>query len=74
MRHMARAGACSRLGGQLVHGTTDKPDRLMKYLNTDLDLVSAENLTELAGALEARGVFALYVTQDADGFWSGSRV
>jgi hypothetical protein len=44
----------------------------MKYLNTDLDLVSAENLTELTGALEARGVFALHVTQDADGFWRAS--
>lgn len=39
-----------------------------KYLNTDLDLTSADDLTPLAEALRAGGVFALHVTH-RDGKW-----
>jgi hypothetical protein len=39
------------------------------YLNTDLDLTSADDLTELAAAFEAAGLMALHVTQREDGLW-----
>jgi hypothetical protein len=39
------------------------------YLNTDLDLISAEDLTVLAAAFEGGGVPPLHVTQGADGLW-----
>lgn len=39
------------------------------YLNTDLDLVAACDLTPLTAALEMRGVFALSVAQGEDGLW-----
>jgi hypothetical protein len=38
-------------------------------LNTDLDLISGEDLTPLATALESRGVFALHVDEGEDGAW-----
>ncbi len=45
-------------------------DGKIPYLNTDLDLIGPENLTPLAEALSARGVFALYpMSQGADGRW-----
>ena len=39
------------------------------YLNTDLDLTSAEDLTALAAAFEGRGVLPLHVTHGADALW-----
>jgi hypothetical protein len=42
---------------------------VISYLNTDLDLTSAEDLTELAAAFEAAGVFPLHVTRGEDGRW-----
>lgn len=39
------------------------------YLNTDLDLTSAEDLAELAAALERGGVYPLHVTRGDDGLW-----
>jgi hypothetical protein len=39
------------------------------YLNTDLDLTSADDLTELAAAFEAAGLIPLHVTQREDGLW-----
>jgi hypothetical protein len=39
------------------------------YLNTDHDLVSAENLTSLAAAMKANGVTPLHVTCGDDGLW-----
>ena len=42
-------------------------DNRITYLNTDLDLIGAEDLTELAQALEAAGVHALHVTNADDG-------
>jgi len=42
----------------------------ISYLNTDLDLTSPSDLTELAMAFAARGVRALHdVTCNDDGFW-----
>jgi hypothetical protein len=41
----------------------------IKYLNTDLDLVAAFDLTPLASALEARGVFPLHVTIGGGEAW-----
>ncbi len=39
------------------------------YLNTDLDLVSAEDLTALGAAFEAAGVPPMHVTRGEDGLW-----
>ncbi len=39
------------------------------YLNTDLDLISADDLTALAAVFKARGVFVLHLTQGEDGRW-----
>jgi hypothetical protein len=44
----------------------------IKYLNTDLDLVCPEDLTELADALEAMGVTPLHVARGDDGKWYGT--
>lgn len=44
-------------------------DGAIRYLNTDLDLTSDADLTALAAALEARGVFALHVTRADEGHW-----
>jgi hypothetical protein len=41
----------------------------IRYLNTDLDLTSAVDLTGLTSALEALGVRPLHVTQSEDGLW-----
>jgi hypothetical protein len=39
------------------------------YLNTDLDLTSADDLTALAAAFERGGVPPLHVTHGADALW-----
>jgi hypothetical protein len=44
-------------------------DGVIDYLNTDLDLTSADDLTALASAFEAGGVFPLHVTRGEDGLW-----
>jgi hypothetical protein len=44
-------------------------DNKICYLNTDLDLTSANDLTALSVAFEASGVRPLHVTQAEDGFW-----
>ena len=44
----------------------------MPYINTDLDLVSSEDLSELVAAFEARGVFPLHLSSDPDGYWRTS--
>jgi hypothetical protein len=41
----------------------------IRYLNTDLDLVSQRDLSPLATALEAQGVYPLHVTRGEDGLW-----
>jgi hypothetical protein len=43
--------------------------RAFLYLNTDLDLTSAEDLGLLAGAFDASGVFPLHVTRGDDALW-----
>jgi hypothetical protein len=47
-------------------------DNTICYLNTDLDLTSAEDLTALGAAFEAGGVPPLHVTRRADGLWYGT--
>lgn len=42
----------------------------IQYLNTDLDLSSASDLTPLATALDARGVFPLHVTHCGDEWYT----
>jgi hypothetical protein len=44
-------------------------DGKIRYLNTDLDLTSGDDLTALAAAFEAQGVFPLHVTHGEDGLW-----
>ncbi len=39
------------------------------YLNTDLDLTSPDDLTQLAAAFGAAGVSPLHVTHGEDGLW-----
>lgn len=39
------------------------------YLNTDLDLMSAQNLKPLAAVLEAQGMMVLHVDQHHNGLW-----
>lgn len=39
------------------------------YLNTDLDLTSANDLTSLTVALEKKGMFALHSARGEDGVW-----
>jgi hypothetical protein len=41
----------------------------IEYLNTDLDLSSADELTGLAEALKAKELFPLHITQAEDGLW-----
>lgn len=48
----------------------DTMSNTIRYLNTDLDLESDGNLTELISALEAQGMYALHVTQVENGKWS----
>ena len=40
------------------------------YINTDLDLESAQDLTAITGAFEARGFVTLHLTHDEDERWS----
>ena len=42
------------------------------YLNTDLDLVSANELTALTAALESRGLYSLHMAHAANGLWRAS--
>lgn len=44
-------------------------DGKIQCLNTDLDLMSADDVTALASALEALGVFPLHVTRGEDALW-----
>lgn len=44
-------------------------DDTIRYLNTDLDLESAEDLTALAAEFEAHGVSPLHVARGEDGRW-----
>lgn len=44
-------------------------DGKIEYLNTDLDLTSAEELTGLGEALKANTLYSLHVTQAEDGLW-----
>jgi hypothetical protein len=48
-----------------------KSDRI-EYLNTDLELRSAENLLPLADALKAAGFFSLHIGQHDDGTWAAT--
>ena len=42
----------------------------IQYLNTDLELASDEDLTALATALEAKGIWPLFAAAPgADGLW-----
>jgi hypothetical protein len=44
-------------------------DNTICYLNTDLDINSADDLTALAAAFEAAGLFPLHVTRLDNGHW-----
>lgn len=47
-------------------------NRQICYLNTDLDVTSAEDLNDLASALESTGVFPLHVTRHQSGIWTAT--
>ena len=42
---------------------------MILYLNTDLEIVSADDPTKLANELELKGVFSLQIAQREDGLW-----
>jgi hypothetical protein len=44
-------------------------DSTITYLNTDLDLASAEDLQPLVAALQAAGTFPLHITRGEDSLW-----
>jgi hypothetical protein len=44
-------------------------DDTISYLNTDLDLTSADDLTALVGAFEVHGADVLHLTHSDDGLW-----
>ncbi len=44
----------------------------IKYINTDMELQSAENLLPLAAALNAAGLFTLHIEQNKYGIWSAA--
>ena len=44
----------------------------IRYLNTDLDLVSSSDLTALNAALEARGLLSLHLAQTTGNQWRAS--
>lgn len=44
-------------------------ETVITYLNTDLDLTSADELTGLAAAFEGGGIFPLHVMRAEDGLW-----
>lgn len=48
---------------------TDSPEESILYLNTDLDLVADQDLTELASALESRGLCVFHVVKGEDSLW-----
>ena len=53
----------------VVAAEDDAVDGSISYLNTDLDLISPDELTALAAVFETRGVFPLHVSQRDDGLW-----
>ena len=46
-----------------------REDGIISYLNTDLDLTSADDLTALSAAFESAGVSPLHVERGDDGLW-----
>jgi hypothetical protein len=44
-------------------------DNTIRYLNTDLVLVSPDDLTPLVANFKAHGVYDLFVTHEQDGLW-----
>ncbi len=42
---------------------------VITYLNTDLDLTSADDLTALARSFRRRGIFTLHTARAEDGLW-----
>lgn len=47
-------------------------DNTICYLNTDLDLVCSEDLTDIANAFDVAGAYPLHVTKGDDGTWSAT--
>ena len=47
-------------------------DGKIKYLNTDLDLTSPNDLTALAAVFDSQGVFPLHVTHVEEGLWQAT--
>jgi hypothetical protein len=45
---------------------------LIHYLNSDLDVTSADDLTALTAAFETKGMYALHVTRGEDGQWEAT--
>ena len=68
-----KVGSCVRLGSPRTSAarqvSTARVDNIISYLNTDLDLASAEDLHPLVDALQSAALFALSVTLGQDGRW-----
>jgi hypothetical protein len=60
-------------GGRHIHqGSAKEQDPMdgnTSYLNTDLDVISRDDLTALARVFDSRGLFPLYVTHGDDERW-----
>jgi hypothetical protein len=64
-----KAAAKESVSAIKENGCRYTEDDVFCYINTDLDLTSADDLTLLAAAFEAKEVSPLHVTRGEDGLW-----
>ena len=60
---------CNNFHSSPMTNARHSVDGIIQYLNTDLDLTSADDLTELAETFKAGGVFPIHVTRGDNGMW-----
>ena len=64
-----RDGHGGRVDLENLDPPQNKMDNTICYLNTDLDVISADDLRGMAAVFELAGVTALHVTNCDDGLW-----